>query len=175
MLREDCMEMFKRIPEGMHPQVNLVLRNTFSLAVDTVARFEETYIVFRGREGGTSDDGRAFFVPYDEISYIRVERVVRVGELKQMYGEQGYQDSEDRFAEMERQLLEQAGIPVAPPKPVPTSTPMTPMPTPAPTAAPGPVPVLASDPASIARQNLLDRIRAARANLGGTTGRLDGK
>ena len=97
MRREDCMEMFERIPEGMHPQVNLVLRNRYVLSVSMVARYEDSYIVFNGREGGTSDEGRGFFVPYDEISYIRIERPVRVGELKLMYGETGYQDMEDRL------------------------------------------------------------------------------
>jgi hypothetical protein len=161
------MEMFERIPSGMHAQVNLVLRNTFVLSVDTVARFEETYLVFRGREGGTSDEGRGFFVPYDEISYIRIERPVRVGELKQMFGETGYEDADDRL-DAETRAFEAA-------KATGKSGEM-PMPAPAPVpVAPATAPIVASDPASIARQNLLDRIRAARANIAGTTGKLGGK
>src|SRR5262249_7549758 len=42
--KEDCVEMFKRIPEVMHPQVNLALRNGFVLSVDAVARFEPEYL-----------------------------------------------------------------------------------------------------------------------------------
>ena len=164
MTRDDLMEMFERIPPGMHAQVNLVLRNTFVLSVDTVARFEEMYVVFRGREGGTSDEGRGFFVPYDEVSYIRIERPVRVGELKSMFGETGYQDADDRL-EAETQAFEAAKASGKPGE--------TPMPAPVP-AAPA-TPIIASDPASIARQNLLDRIRAARANIAGTTGKLGGK
>ncbi|MFM8271746.1 MAG: hypothetical protein ACKODX_05365, partial [Gemmata sp.] len=94
MRREDCVELFKRIPEESHAQVNLVLRNQFALSVEVAIRFEPTYLVFRGREGGTTDEGRAFFVPYEEIAYVRLERVVRVGELKRMYGEAGYVDAE---------------------------------------------------------------------------------
>ena len=168
MRREDCMEMFERIPEGMHaagePGPAKQLR---ALSVDMVARFEETYVVFRGREGGTSDEGRGFFVPYDEISYIRIERPVRVGELKMMYGETGYQDAEDRL-DAETQAFEAAKRGQA-----------------AVDADAGRDPGAGrrprrrldgeSDPASIARQNLLDRIRAARANVAGTTGKLGGK
>ena len=98
MRREECVELFKRIPETSHAQVNLVLRNQFTLSVDVVARFEPTFLVFRGREGGTTDEGRAFFVPYEEIAYVRLERVVRLGELKQMFGETGYVDAEDRLS-----------------------------------------------------------------------------
>jgi hypothetical protein len=155
MRREDCVEMFKRIPEEMHPQMNLVLRNAFVLTVESVARYEAMYLVFRGREGGTSDEGRAFFVPYEEISYIRIERVVRMGELKIMYGEVGYVDSEDRLATVVKETApEAAKTPLDNPTPPPT-----------------PTPIGGSDPASIAKQNLLDRIRATRANAG-TTGKL---
>ena len=162
MRREDCMEMFTRIPEGMHPQVNLILRNRFVLSVNMIARFEETYVVFSGREGGTSDEGRGFFVPYDEVAYIRIERPVRVGELKTMYGETGFQDMEDRLDAMTKEAekgSQETGVPASP----------GPMPIPVPTQ------IIASDPAAIARQNLLDRIRAARANVAGTTGKLNGK
>ena len=160
MRREDCVEMFQRMPETMHAYANLVMRNQAVVSVDLVVRFEPTYLFVRGREGGTTDEGRAFFVPYDEICYIRVERVVRLGELKRMYGETGYTDAEDR--------LSGEAQPAEPIKPAPAAD----APTPQPTAAPAGTGT--TDPASIAKQNLLDRIRAARANVAGTTGRLGG-
>jgi len=146
MRRDEC----QRGPEGYHPQMNLVLSNGFVLSVDMVVRFEPLYLAFRGREGGTTDEGRAFFVPYEEITYIRLERVVRLGELKQWYGETGYVDAEDRLSVADAKET-------AAKQPSDTQTP-----------AP-------QDPASIAKQNLLDRIRATRANVAGTTGRLSDK
>lgn len=156
MRKEDCQELFKRIPESMHPQVNLTLRNGFVLSVEAIARFEPEYLVFRGREGGTSDEGRAFFVPYEEICYVRIERVMRLGELKKMYGETGYVDAEDRLSG-EASVAE----PGKPAEPQPATT-------------PPPVGIVATDPASIAKKNLLERIRAARANISGATGKLAG-
>ncbi len=154
MRKEDCIDLLtKRIPEDTHPQVNLCLRNGMVLSMDAVARFEENYVVFRGREGGTSDEGRAFFVPYEEVTYIRIERIVKMGELKKMWGETGYLDAEDRLS-----------------SPSPSTTPagtMAPAITPAPVGGP-------SDPAAIAKQNLLNRIRAARANVAGSTNKLGG-
>ena len=41
-------------------------------------------------EGGSTDEGRTFFVPYEEVSYVRVEQVLKLGELKRMYGETGF-------------------------------------------------------------------------------------
>lgn len=154
MRKEDCEDMFKRIPQESHAQINLVLRNCFVVSVDVAVRFEPNYLVVRGREGGTTDENRAFFVPYEEISYVRLERMVRIGELKKMYGETGYVDAEDRLT-------------AAPDKQATTVTPP-----PSDSPPPTPAPVGGSDPASIAKQNLLNRIRAARGNVAGTTGKL---
>lgn len=155
MRKEDCIALLKKhIPEETHPQVNFCLRNGMVISMDAVARFEDTYLVCRGREGGTSDEGRAFFIPYDEITYIRIERVVRMGELKKMFGETGFLDAEDRLSGN----TGEAGTPAG---------------TQAPPATPAPVGG-GGDPASIAKQNLLNRIRAARANIAGTSGKLGG-
>jgi hypothetical protein len=156
MRREECVELFKRIPELYHPQVNIVLRNQYMLSVDVIVRFEQLYVVFRGREGGTTDEGRAFFVPYEEIAYFKLERVVKLGELKQMYGETGYVDAEDRLSQGEKAPEKDAAkLAVDAPTPVPNVG-----------------TTLPQDPASIAKQNLLDRIRATRASVAGTTGKL---
>jgi len=157
MRKEDCLDLLtKRIPEDYHPQVNFCLRNGMVLSMDAVARFEDNYVVFRGREGGTSDDGRAFLVPYEEVTYIRIERVVRMGELKKMWGETGYVDAEDRLSGNA--------------SPAAGATPGGAM---APPATPAPI-GNSNDPAAIAKQNLLNRIRAARANIAGSTNKLGG-
>ena len=85
--------------------------------------------------------------------YIRIEKPLRVSELKQMYGETGYQDMDDRLdalTEAAEKEARNAAAPAPVPKPVGSS-------------------MIPSDPAAIARQNLLDRIRAARANVAGSS------
>ena len=156
MRREDCVDMFKRIPEVSHAYINVVMRNQSVLSVDLIIRFEATYLVMKGREGGTTDENRGFFVPYEEIAYLRLERAVKVSELKAMYGEMGHVDQEDKLgqqAEAEDKAKAGAGVKAD------TQT---------------PAPSMPQDPASIARQNLLDRIRAARQGAGGATGKLTG-
>jgi hypothetical protein len=160
MRREDCVEMFERIPEQYHPYVNVVMRNQAVVAVDLAVRFEPTYVLLRGREGGSTDEGRAFFIPYEEIAYLRIDRVLRLSQLKQMFGEAGFVDDEDKLAPQTEAETADAQAKAA----------LADIPTPTPTAIPMP-----SDPAAIAKQNLLDRIRAARANAGGATGKLSGK
>lgn len=155
MRREDCVDLFKKIPEHYHPQVNLILRGQGMITVDTVVRFEPTYLVLRGREQGSTDEGRAFFVPYEELAYLRIERVLKLGELKKMYGETGFVDLEDALGQQAEADKAAADAKAAG---VDTQTP-----------PPGASPLAPQDPAAIAKQNLLDRIRAARA---GATGKL---
>jgi hypothetical protein len=159
MRREDCVDMFKRVPELSHAYMNVVMKNQSVLTVDVMVRFEPMYLVMKGREGGTTDENRAFFVPYEEISYLRLERPVKISELKAMYGETGYVDEEDKLL-AQGAALDKAKAEADGPVEVKGD-------------AQTPAPEMPQDPASIARQNLLDRIRAARQGAG-ATGKLTG-
>lgn len=159
MRREDCVELFEKIPEHYHAQVNLILRGQGMITVDCVVRFEEHYMVLRGREQGSTDEGRAFFVPYEELAYFRVERVLKLSELKRMYGEENVVDREDLLGQQVAEQQANKGEDDDEDVDVDAQTPVPAVPLGAP-----------QDPSAIARQNLLDRIRAARANV--NTGKL---
>jgi hypothetical protein len=158
MRKEDCLEIFDKIPAAIHAQTNLVLKNACILAIDAIARFEDNYILIRGREGGTTDEGRSFFVPYEDITYIKIERILKVGDLKRMYGEGGTvaaAEAEAMAAAAEESTTGTKEVTIA-----------ADVMTPAPVASPS------QDPAAIAKQNLLDRIRNARTNtLSGIRGK----
>lgn len=147
MERDDVADVFGRIPEVDHAKTQVVLRAGASVSVDTVVRFEPTYFVVRGREAGNQDEGRAFFLPYDEVVCVKIERMVKLDEIEAMFTDR----------------------PDAGKKTPPAAATDTPRPaaeTPPPAAAP-------LDPQQIAKQNLLDRIRAARSVVG--SGRPNGK
>ena len=55
----------------------IVLQTGSELCVDTLVEFERTFLVLRGRVGGTIEEARAFFVPYDQMLCLRLERIVR--------------------------------------------------------------------------------------------------
>jgi hypothetical protein len=135
MRREDVIEAFQKLTPDDRSKVMLILRNGIGINVDILFRNEPEYMVVRGREMGSTDDNRAFFVPYEEIAYLKLERSVKLTDLQRMYG--GSPDA----AAMDAGAAEAA------------------IPTPAASAP-------AVDPAVIARQNLLERLRAARTSAG---------
>lgn len=139
MRRDDVQQMFKRIPEADHPKVCVVLAGGQTVNVDLVFRMDDHLLTIRGREAGSNDEGRAFFLPYDQISFLKIERTVMIAELEAIFG--------------------MAPKKIAPP---PGSSPVEP----AKSQAVTPMPAAPTDPAGIARANLLARIQAARTSAG---------
>jgi hypothetical protein len=139
MRREDVLTTVQKLTPDDRSKIMLVLRNGIGINVEVLFRTEPEYLVIRGREAGTTDENRAFFLPYEEIAYMKLERSVKLTDLQRMYG-----SASDALS------AEADGSAKAEPAPAPIET------------APAP----AVDPAVIARQNLLERLRAARTSAG---------
>lgn len=136
MRREDVIATIQKLTAEDRSKIMLVLRNGIGINVEILFRTEPEYLVIRGRETGQTDDNRAFFLPYEEIAYLKLERAVKLTDLQRMYGGG---PADGMIAEAETR------------------------------AAPPPLdaePIQAVDPAVIARQNLLERLRAARTSAG---------
>ena len=87
MLREELVDILGRIPEVDHPKVQFVMQNGSMMSLDILVRMEATYLVMRGREAGNQDEGRAFFVPFVDISFLKIERVMTLLEMDAMYSD----------------------------------------------------------------------------------------
>ncbi|MCU0705739.1 MAG: hypothetical protein MUF18_17360 [Fimbriiglobus sp.] len=140
MTADDVHDILDKIAPEDLPKTVLVLKHGAAVTIDQLARRESDYLVIRGRENGTSDEGRGLFVPYEEVLYVKVDRVIRVEELKRMYGERVVVPD----SPTDEKKKEKAEVATAT-----TPTPSAPM-----------------DPAAIAKQNLLARIRAAKSAAG---------
>ena len=155
MQRDAVYDLIKKISKNDISKTVVTLRFNSSITLDAVVRFEGEYMVVRGREAGTNDDGRGFFLPYDDILFIKLDRMMRLSDFQRMYGETVTSDGDsilDREADSAAaaKLASDAGLPGAGIS----------------VATPAP----AMDPAGIAKQNLLARIRAARTAAGSPAG-----
>ena len=86
MTNLEWMDMLRVIPEVDQNTLVLVLQNGCEISVEFFFRFETNFLVLRGRVGGTTDEARAFFVPYDQMLYFRIERVTNLIDLQEMMG-----------------------------------------------------------------------------------------
>ena len=80
------IELLRLVPEKQHQNLLVLTAIGNEIAVQDIVRMEPDYLVVRGRLAGTSDLGRAFFIPFDRIVYIGYQKVVPQAELYGLYG-----------------------------------------------------------------------------------------
>jgi hypothetical protein len=80
------VELLRQVPPKLHQNLLVMTAVGNEIAVQDIVRLEPEYLVIRGRLAGTSDLGRAFFIPFDRIIYIGFQKPVLPTELYGMYG-----------------------------------------------------------------------------------------
>ena len=155
MRREDLLDILSKMSPRDLTLTVLMFRGGGMITIDTVLRQEEMYMVVRGREGGSTDEARGFFISYDDVSYVKLDRVIKGNEILRMYGENVPEDV-DRLADPNTQVGATSAADTAASAAAAKAAP----------SAGGTAPAPAMDPAAIAKANLLERIRAARTSAG---------
>lgn len=86
MSSDEWINTLQLIPQAEHGKLVVVLQNGTELCVDAIVRYEPEFLVLRGRQGGQIEEGRGFFVPYDQFLCLRLDRMVKVDELQEIFG-----------------------------------------------------------------------------------------
>lgn len=165
MRREDLLDILGKMSPRDLTLTVLTLATGGTITIDSVIRAEKEYLILRGREGGSTDEARGFFLPYDQVTTIKLDRVIKGSEILRMYGE-------DIPEELDRMLDPTTAVGAMSAADTAASAAAGAKPGPGGAAPAGSVPAM--DPAAIAKQNLLERIRAARTSAG-TAATLPGK
>jgi hypothetical protein len=79
--------LLRRLPPDLHDILTLVTTGGIDINVQDLLRIEADHLVIRGRLAGTTDMGRIFFIPYDQISYVGFQKEVAVAQVLAIYGE----------------------------------------------------------------------------------------
>lgn len=153
--------ILRRIPPDQHDSLVIVTTVGIEISIQDILRVEHDHLVIRGRLAGTTDSGRVFFLPYDQLHYLGFQQEVRVSQITALYGEVPTADQPQPAS-----VPLNGGAPAAEPEP-PSEAPAT-----APPLPPAPSP--AAEPAKPGqlkiprRSGLIERLRA-RALLGPNT------
>ena len=155
MQNSSWIALLRLIPASLHNQLALMTTIGVEIAIQNVFRMEEEYLVVRGRLSGTTDSGRIFLVPYNQINFVGLQKILKEPEVEAIFnGTHGAAAPTETVEVVEAEAPDE---PAAAEPPAAEATPRTP----APTSAPEP-----KKPPS--RQLLLERVRArlAAANKG---------
>jgi hypothetical protein len=87
MQSEEWIDLIRMFPEEQQNRLVLTTMTGVDLNIEVILRLESTYIVFRGRAAGQTDDGRVFFLPYRQIDYLQINREVKEAEIRKLYGD----------------------------------------------------------------------------------------
>jgi hypothetical protein len=141
MQNADWAAIFRQFPADMHAQLVLVLNNRMEVSIETIFRIEPTYLMVRGRMGGTTDGGILYMVPYSQMTAVYLFRQIIEEEVAAIFGSPSSSN---------KTLQRSANGTERPVAPGPSQS--------------TPIPGFGKAPeaTAVARNNLLERLRAAR-------------
>src|SRR5262245_41295182 len=82
MQNAEWIALLRQIPKELHSQLVLVAQNRSDISVESICRLDPTYMVIKGRIGGTTEAGLLFMFPYDQISTVYVGREMKEDEIE---------------------------------------------------------------------------------------------
>jgi hypothetical protein len=80
------MELLERIPEHQRNKLVVMTDARVEIAVQDLVRMSDDYIAVRGRLAGSSDTGRLFFIPFNRIVYVGLQKLVIDQEIAEIFG-----------------------------------------------------------------------------------------
>ena len=80
------IKLLQRIPREQHDSLVLMTSTGTDITIQTVLRMEEDYLAIRGRLAGTTEGGRIFFIPYDQINYLGIQKELKEPEVQALLG-----------------------------------------------------------------------------------------
>lgn len=78
--------LFRHIPAEQHNQFMLVTVSGTEIAVQSLLRIEQEFVILKGRLSGSQDAGRVFFVPYAQIDYFGTSQPVKDADFNETFG-----------------------------------------------------------------------------------------
>lgn len=85
MLAVGWSTLLRHIPESQHNQLVFVTRGGTEFWLQGILRVEHEFVVIKGRMGGSQDQGRVFFLPYDSIDYFGYVGLVKETEFQETF------------------------------------------------------------------------------------------
>lgn len=78
--------LLRHIPPQMHDQLVLVTVGGTEIALSTILRIDHEFLAFKGRLAASQDQGRLFFLPFQNIDYLGFYREVKDEAYHEVFG-----------------------------------------------------------------------------------------
>src|SRR5947209_794025 len=81
------VSLLRRIPPAQHQNLLVMTTIGVEVALQSMLRLDEEFLVIRGRLKGSTDTGRVFFIPYDQINYIGFQKPVKESVVEAVFSD----------------------------------------------------------------------------------------
>ncbi len=79
--------LLRLVPPKDQDNLMLLTSNRTEFAVQAILRLDPDFLIIKGRLAGSQDQGRVFFIPYEQIDHIGFYRAVKDVEFNQMFAD----------------------------------------------------------------------------------------
>jgi hypothetical protein len=153
------IKLLQRIPAEKHEMLAITTSSGTEISIQMVLRLEEDFALIKGRLSGTTDLGRVFFIPYDQMNFLGVTKEVKESEIGALLGEA------PKVAPSVQRILDTPTLDQAQAEPPPALRETQPVPVAALAASETPNPAKPAERLAIPRRSgLIARLRA-RTNV----------
>ncbi len=83
---ETWIQMFRRIPAELHDGLALGLTTGSEIVVQRIVKLEPAFMIIRGRLAGTQDSGRIVLIPYEQLTFVALTKVLNDLEVESIFG-----------------------------------------------------------------------------------------
>lgn len=87
MTVEQYIKLFKSLPEAETEMLMIAMNNGMEIAVQRIMRYEDHYMLVRGRLGGTEEGELIFLVDYCNITFVYFLRPIADARVQEIFGE----------------------------------------------------------------------------------------
>lgn len=87
MTVEQYIQLFKSLPEAEVEMLMIAMNNGMEIAVQRIMRYEEHYMLVRGRLGGTEEGELIFLIDYSNITFVYFLRPIDDVRVQSIFGE----------------------------------------------------------------------------------------
>jgi len=79
--------LLKQIPLAQHNVLSVRTLCGTEFNIQSILRLDTDFVVIRGRLAATTETGRVYFIPYDQINYIGYTKETKVDQIRELFGE----------------------------------------------------------------------------------------
>jgi hypothetical protein len=78
--------LLRHVPAEQHNQLVVVTTTGTEIALQTILRIENEFVIIRGRLAGSQEAGRVFFLPFERIEYLAFQLALKESEFNDLFG-----------------------------------------------------------------------------------------